>query len=440
MKKLFLFSLLIIPMTFEIHLSSIWAANFVVDDLGDTDHGYGAGICSSPCTLRDAIKAANSNVSTTDTIQFSIAAPPPRTILNTSSMPHVTDNDTTIDATGQSIIVQASTITFPPPVVLDSSGNIVKGFRITGYTGDDGFDISAGANGNLVSQMVLNGNAQGLRISGNNNRVEGCFIGTNGTGMAAVANSFAGIILQLGATGNTIGGTTPAQRNIISGNDGNGIRLDGAPGNFIFGNYIGTDATGAAALPNTENGIYANVFVNASSDNIIGETTGVTPGGPCTGGCNLISGNGSSGIEINDSTSTGNQIQSNFIGTDVTGALDLGNTLAGIRINNAPNNIIGGTVAEARNIISGNNQHGIEMNGSSATGNRMQGNFIGTDVSGTSGLGNSIIGIDINGGAGGNLIGGSAAGARNIISGNHSYGVYILDPSTLPNIVQGNFK
>src|SRR5215510_6457273 len=128
------------------------AASFTVDDLGDTDHGYAAGACPSPCTLRDAIKAANSNAGVSDIINFSVSG----TILNTTAMPSVTDNGTTIDATGQTITVQASTITFPAPIDLDSSGNVIKGFRITGYSGDDGLSISGGANSNLVSKMVLN--------------------------------------------------------------------------------------------------------------------------------------------------------------------------------------------------------------------------------------------------------------------------------------------
>ena len=88
-------------------------------------------------------------------------------------------------------------------------------------------------------------------------------------------------------------------------------------------------------------------------------------------------------------TNGGNVIEGNFIGTDVTGTVALGNKFFGVVIENAPNNTIGGTTVEARNIISGNGT-GISLGGPGATGNLVQGNFIGTDVTGTIAVGNGI--------------------------------------------------
>lgn len=134
-------------------------------------------------------------------------------------------------------------------------------------------------------------------------------------------------------------------------------------------------------------------------------------------------------------SSANNIIEGNFIGTDVAGTTDQGNTQDGIRISGATNNTIGGTLAGARNLISGNNDHGVHITDSGATGNLVQGNLIGTDITGTADLGNSEDGIRVTNNASGNTIGGTASGARNLISGNNSDGVDIRSDG---NLVQGN--
>ncbi len=117
-------------------------------------------------------------------------------------------------------------------------------------------------------------------------------------------------------------------------------------------------------------------------------------------------------------TGNGNVIENCFIGTNVTGALDRGNAGDGILITASSNNRIGGISAGQRNLISGNDQVGIEIL-TPSNNNIIQGNFIGTDVSGTQALGNVRDGIFLNSSnAGLNLIGGTAAGAGNLISSN----------------------
>jgi len=118
------------------------------------------------------------------------------------------------------------------------------------------------------------------------------------------------------------------------------------------------------------------------------------------------------GIEI--SGNGGNTIQGCYLGTDVTGTLDLGNLFFGVRLL-ASNNLIGGITAAERNIISGNNI-GIEIS-VGASSNQVKGNFIGTDVTGTLALGNDALAVVIND-ADNNLIGGTTPGDRNLISGN----------------------
>ncbi|MFC1712669.1 NPCBM/NEW2 domain-containing protein [Candidatus Poribacteria bacterium] len=164
-----------------------------------------------------------------------------------------------------------------------------------------------------------------------------------------------------------------------------------------------------------------------------------TIGGPGTGNRNVISGNGRTGVEIDGNGTDRNVVSGNYMGTDVTGTADLGNSV-GVQISNGTQwNTIGGTTAAERNIISGN--HGwtaIAMSGSGTNNNAIKGNYIGTDVTGTVALGNSEHGCFIGDGAQFNIIGGTTAGERNIISGNNE-GIGVLLDKAANNTVSGNY-
>ncbi|MCP3995380.1 MAG: DUF4347 domain-containing protein, partial [bacterium] len=130
--------------------------------------------------------------------------------------------------------------------------------------------------------------------------------------------------------------------------------------------------------------------------------------------------------------SDGNTIEGNYIGTDVTGMLDLGNTTFGINVTTgAENNTIGGTTAAQRNVISGNDSLGINLYGASTTGNVVQGNYIGVSADGTTALGNTLDGVRISYGASANTIGGDqTAGEGNVISGNLDDGIAVSRSGT----------
>jgi PKD repeat protein len=207
----------------------------------------------------------------------------------------------------------------------------------------------------------------------------------------------------------------------------NGIRISGdlATGNLVQGNFIGTNVSGTAVLGN---GIGVRIFT--ASNNTIGGTVASAR--------NLISGNVNGLVIIsNDGQATGNLVQGNFIGTDVTGTASLANN-SGVSISSQANsNTIGGTAAGARNIISGNGLFGLAISGFITTGNLVQGNFIGTDVTGTSNLGN-INGVVMFDGAISNTIGGTAAGAGNVISRNSEIGVSIAPTATGNRILRNS--
>jgi CSLREA domain-containing protein len=208
----------------------------------------------------------------------------------------------------------------------------------------------------------------------------------------------------------------------IYGFSGNGIVLSGSGGSVVEGNFLGTDATGTAAVGNGDSGL----LIDGSANNRIGGTT--------VAARNVISanqGNGTGGLMISGSAATGNVVQGNFIGTDASGLAPLGNTGRGIAIKNAPNNVIGGAVPGAGNVISGNRGSGIRIFGGAATGNVVQGNLVGTDRNGVPHygvIGNSR-GVQLR--TDGNQVLG------NLIAGNTIDGV-ILYESPSHNLVQGN--
>ena len=209
---------------------------------------------------------------------------------------------------------------------------------------------------------------------------------------------------------------------------GSGIRLQTNGGNTIQGNYIGTDVTGTAALGNASYGVF---IYAAPSNNTIG--------GTAAGAGNIISGNNWDGVKIygQGGGATGNLVQGNYIGTDVTGTASLGNSV-GVVISNAPSNTVGGTAAGARNVISGNNQFGVLIANSGATGNLVQGNYIGTDKNGTHGLGNVSGGVYVVVGASNNSIGGTAAESGNVIAFNYGDGVLVSGSGVTGNTISGN--
>ncbi len=156
------------------------------------------------------------------------------------------------------------------------------------------------------------------------------------------------------------------------------------------------------------------------------------------GARNVISGNTTAGVFFNGTGTSGNLVEGNYIGTDITGTNAIPNTLAGIYLPyGTPGNIIGGTVAGARNVISGN-YYGVYLANPATTGNLVEGNYIGVSPDGTHAVGSAFTGVIIFGGANNNTIGGMAAGAGNLISGFWGYGVYISDAGTSGNLVQGN--
>jgi uncharacterized repeat protein (TIGR01451 family) len=352
---------------------------------------------TGPGSLRDAITIANLDAGPADIITFDIPGAGVHTISPTplTNLPNITQ-PVVIDATTQP--GYAGT----PLIEISGASAAANAY---------GLNISAG--GSVIRGLAINRwGAGGIFVGGSGgNRFEANFIGTNAAGTVALPNGAPppgfGHGMNVQSANNVIGGTTAAARNVISANTGTGVLLFGAggTGNVISGNYIGTDVTGAVDLGNINDGVNVR-----SANNTIG--------GTAAGAGNVISGNNSDGVDLG-AGATGNLVQGNRIGTNAAGTSALGNSFAAIFLaNGANNNTVGGTVAVARNILSGNGTNGLFITDATTTLNTVIGNFIGTDVTGTASIGNVFDGVGFVNGTQGNTIGGAAAGAGNLISGN----------------------
>ncbi|MFZ1402883.1 MAG: NosD domain-containing protein, partial [Anaerolineae bacterium] len=266
--------------------------------------------------------------------------------------------------------------------VLGNGANGVKIFDAPRNSIGGETTVIGTAPGNTISGNGLVGaQGHGIAISGPNamgNVVRGNLVGTDATGTRALGNGLNGVYLQ-GAPGNTIGGETlvgiASPRNVIAANGQAGVKIEGAgaSGNKVLGNSIGVNAAGTVALSNGSDG----VVVQGAPGNIIGGAA--APAGALPG--NVISGNSGNGVGIYGTAASGNKVLGNLIGPDAVGAASLGNTRAGVVIDSASGNTIGGPRTSAGpqpgNVISGNGEDGIQLTRPGATTNTVQGNFIG---------------------------------------------------------------
>lgn len=303
-----------------------------------------------------------------------------------------------------------SGVQFSGPGATDST--ITRSAIGTDYTGmlargngDDGVTLDANASntvgGGAGQYNVISGNqGNGISITGTLDKVYGNWIGTNATGDAALPNQGNGVLIV--GTNNTIGSPLFPRSNTISGNLEDGIAIYGDI-NYVYGNSIGTNDAGTAAIPNGYNGVWID-----GNNNHIGTAT--------PGGGNLISGNTDSGVNIDGAS---NEVYGNKIGTNSFGAEALGNGADGVRIV-GDNNRVGTTGALVENLISGNANDGVYIEGGN---NKVYGDWIGTDQIGWAAIANGKNGVEVKGDN--NQIGSDLIGGGNLISGNGKNGVYL---------------
>jgi len=358
------------------------ADSFVVNATDDADDG----LCdASHCSLREAILAANNNPGP-DTISFAglVSSGGGLAIRISSPLPLILDDGTNIDGkTVQGylneplIYILKDVPEIEEAFHIQSNNNNISGLTIAGFgisTSNQQFPdpqqyiggnivitgnsntiwnntIGMGAtpstvgirlmgSNNVVLRNVISGNGAGIILQGPGQVVIGNMIGTGPGGVVPNGNGTG--IYDLGSGGNhVIGDQGPGDGNVISGNNNTGMNLSSS-NNTVQGNLIGVDATGTQALPNGGTGL----AVTGDSNHI---------GGTYPGQGNVISGNQSHGIWMNDQN---NVIQGNKIGTDINGTNIIPNGGAGIEVEGGPG-IIGGASPGMGNVIMGNAYHGV---------------------------------------------------------------------------------
>ncbi len=328
-------------------------------------------------SLRECINTANLNPGTT--ISFNIPGPGNQSagadswwrITPLTWLPGFIASNTIIDGTTQTTN-RGNTNSLGPEIEINGA--------TVGGVGLDGFGVSSPATNVTIKGFIINQwSGAGISLWTGTGTVTGNYIGTNYAGTGASANTGYGIYVN--SNGNTIGGTTVAERNVIAGNGGPGIRIVGNS-NTVQGNYIGVNTTAGGTLANASDGIQ-----------ITATATGNTIGGTAGGAGNVISGNTGGGI--NNSASGSNNVYGNYIGTNASSA-SLINGGDGLYTSAGTVNL--GNASEAQsNIIGPNTGVGINLVGGTV-------NLAGTvtvndDVTlstGTLSMGNAILNVSGN--------------------------------------------
>jgi trimeric autotransporter adhesin len=377
------------------------AATYTVTNTNDAGGG----------SLRDALEQSGL-ASDADTIEFDIAGAGPHTIAVASDLPPVTD-EVTIDGYSQDD-ADPPTATEPATlkVAIDAS-NASRGLDI----GGDGAEVRGLA---IHSAQVV-----GVFIDGRRAKVAGNHIGTDVAGTAPLGNGESGIEIFGGGT--VIGGQADADRNVIAGSESTNVRVNDGSLHVVRGNRIGTNAAGTAGLDSLQTyGIMVDSSLNVVSDNLIS--------------AEFV------GLEV---LGDANIVRGNLIGTDVTGSAPIDNTL-GLNVEGGDYNLIGGTGAGDANVIGNSLLSGLQIESGSpedaeeeagpAVGNLVRGNFIGTDATATvalpNGVGYSAPGVAI-ALSNDNTIGGTDAGAGNVIAASDGAGLVIAGADD--NRVRGNW-
>ena len=407
----------------------------VVDTASET---YDSGVASGTVTiatlganrggdgrisLREAVFAVDNTANgvAADRIVFAIAPNIESLNYNTAALPPTITLTSALTTINQAVNIDASTQTgyAGTPLVQISGGGTVA----------QAFDLNTGSTGSTVRGFILSSFTQyGVYANvSNSHTIAGNWIGLARDGVTGTSSGN-GVYLA-NSTGSTIGGTTAADRNVISGNAERGIVLDNTHNTSVLGNYIGTDVTGLLDV----NGSGANtlqsgvIVINGSSGNQIGSTT--------AGARNILSGNDHYGVELM-SGSFNNTVAGNYIGTTVTGLAALGNSNGGASFWGAgTGNLVGG------NVVAGNNGFGVLV-GLATSGALIQGNYVGLGVDGSTALGNLATGILVSGGSVNTLIGTNADGSNDVaetnVIGANQDGILVVDPGTSGTLIQGN--
>ena len=322
-------------------------------------------------SLRQAILDANAapnSINGPDELHFNIPSESVNTIAPASALPPITEP----------VVIDGYTQSGASPNTLAVGNNASIQIELDGNSCDGlcGQALLISSGGSTIKGLAIHGNFNnGIEVNGSGSTITGNFFGlkADGTANGVIAS---GVYLN-NSSNNTIGGTAPADRNVISNNrDGIFIAAGAADAtdNIIAGNYIGTNPAGMAAMGNTQRGIFVGSFGQTATNNTITD--------------NLISDNGHFGVLLRDGNVTGNFMFGNHIGVNANGTAALPNgssespddglagteARAGVYIGGSDNTVGGTTRGVAGNLIAFNTGAGVSV--ASGTGNTINENSI----------------------------------------------------------------
>jgi parallel beta-helix repeat protein len=319
---------------------------------------------------------------TPETIVFHTTVFPPgspATITLGSALPILTTGNDTVDGSSAGVIVDGVSKTFDC-FSITSNGNVIKGLQIrkcrVGVYMHDGAQNNAIGGTTAGERNVISGNLLGVQIVSpqtSGNVVKGNYIGANAAGTDALPNAD-GVVIEGMADNNIIGGSTPGERNVISGNE-YGVIISDSSNTVVKGNYVGTDVSGTEAIPNG-----GGVLIQSAADNN-------TIGGTAASERNVISGNGN-GVEISSEYTEHNTVQGNYIGTNAAGTGAIANGIGVYIHDGAQDNAIGGTAAGEGNVVAYSGSDGVSVYSPWAFGNTIRGNSIHSN--GDKGIDNTV--------------------------------------------------
>lgn len=331
-------------------------------------------------------------------------------IMLNSTLPIITHSNVLIDGTSQATFTGNTNI-YGPEIMLDGNNNSWADFAFHIYNVSN-----VTIKGFIIGRFVV-----GIQISGasaQNNIVQGNYLGCNYNATDTLGNT-EGIYILSGPQNNIIGGNSSALRNIVSGNNHVGIRVVNSNYNTIQGNFVGLNRTGNTALRN-----YDGISIEGTSKyNLIG--------GYASTERNYVAGNVAYGIPVFGAGCNYNIIAGNYVGTDTTGTIAIPNTYGVLFDDGASYNTLGGRVAGAGNLLSGNSGYGVFLYNFGTVKDTVVGNLIGTDYTGTIALPNAN-GIVVDGPSFLHTI------ENNVISGNIQMGIDIHIAGSDSNFVINN--
>lgn len=371
-----------------IPFSGLTAQTYIVDSVSDDPDANIDGICDTgtgECSLRAAMQEANANrngESGTDNIEFNITngCVDDICVINVNvaanaQLPNIQD-PINIDGSTQPGNAEVCNTAIPDRpayrIVIEGDGTM------------RGLHPEFGSDGSTIRGLNIRNFDTGVDIARSDNNVVECsFIGTNETGMASgPGNTGIGILFTCDSSNNVIGGLSPADGNLISANGGDGVQffagfdcspLNGSTPemNSLLGNFIGVQKDGINPLGNMFSGV--TLFGGDGSDNnFIGQLAGSS----AIHG-NVISSN-SAGIFLDNNTN-GTVISGNYLGTDLSATIDLGNEFGGVDIISGSDNLIGGTSITASNTIAFNGE-GVFIVDPLGVNNRIQRNRMFSNI------------------------------------------------------------